>query len=217
MKSSPLRVLFAVGWVCAALLGVGSSGCDSDSNVVLEPRATVCAAGSSVACTGPDACAGQQACNVEGSGFGACRCGGDPGPTDAGSTPPPQTDGAAEGGESDAAAAPTTGGLRVQWTFVRDGSPIGCADIAGASGLALVLTPGAGAAIDKRVSCEATSDVVGLPVGAYTANASVVNGSGQALGSGGPYPAEARLAPCDAVVSGSCLSTLAVTIAVPSN
>ena len=45
----------------------------------------VCVAGKSESCIGPGGCAGGQQCNADGTGFGACDCGGSVS-TDAGST-----------------------------------------------------------------------------------------------------------------------------------
>ena len=78
----------------AVLLG----GCPSDP-------ARVCSPGASVACTGAGGCTGGQVCIADGSGYGACDCGGpaDAGPTDAG--PSVDTGGTDSAGTPDDAPA----------------------------------------------------------------------------------------------------------------
>jgi hypothetical protein len=73
-----------------------------------DPPTGVCTPGASAACVGAGGCAGGQVCNADGSGFGACDCGG---AVDAGRDggPGPVDSGPADSGPADTGPADTGG------------------------------------------------------------------------------------------------------------
>jgi hypothetical protein len=56
------------------LVVAGVNGCGSTEKT---PNASVCAAGRSIACSGPDGCSGHQICRDDGSAYDVCICAGD--------------------------------------------------------------------------------------------------------------------------------------------
>jgi len=69
-----MRLTFlAAATIAITILGAACGGSDSPTET---PKA--CTPGATQTCVGPGACSGAQACKDDGSGFGACDCGGKP-------------------------------------------------------------------------------------------------------------------------------------------
>ena len=207
-RSILVLVLAAVAGVAACSSSSGGSG-------------TACTPGASVACVGVGGCSGGQTCASDGSGYGACACGGNvdasanDGSVDAGAN----RDAAADAGGSDApadVATPTLGAVHVIWSLQKMGSATTCANVAGAVGVGITVTKmGATTGQSDIYGCTAGSgDSLDLPFGVYSVAVDLLNAQSQSLGSAPTQVVTLAASPCDQIIHGDCVKNVSATITV---
>ena len=94
-----------ISWLLGALVVVVAAACSNSSG----SAGPTCAAGQSIACVGIGGCAGGQVCAADGSGYGACVCGGNQdGGVDAATDSGGSVGDSGDSGDSGDAARPST-------------------------------------------------------------------------------------------------------------
>jgi hypothetical protein len=215
MKLTSFSLVAAAVGVFLAVVACSGGGGDT-------PK--VCTPGASVACVGAGGCAGGQACSADGAGYGACVCGGNGGGNTGGGggggggADASALDGSATDATSDASPTPTKGGVHVTWTLRKAGTmaALTCADVTGQNGVDVVVTKsGTTTAIENLFVCTAgLGDVLDLAFGSYTVSSTIVNAQSQGLGSAPAQVTTLAASPCDQIISGQCVKSVAMTIIV---
>lgn len=203
-------------WLLAALallLFFGSSAACSKDNA----NGRSCTPMASVACVGAGGCAGGQACNAEGTAYGACNCGAaasdDGGSALEGAGGGPRDSGGDRG--SVPSGPPTTGAVHLSFALTRaDGSPTTCEESPNIDRIGAKLSPKLSGSVNTYTfDCDARSgSILARPFGDYVLTVEARDADGGTIGASPSVDVSLAGEPCDRISRNDCVKDVDVTI-----